>query len=103
RERGARRPVTIHGLLLLLDPPAAKIPAIWHDRLGAVLPGDCARRIQRRRRGSSLAQVVRRTNAGVSSLSERTPHCCIAACNSVLRSSSTRSTPGWPKAPRPQR
>src|SRR5205814_8495514 len=46
--------------------PAAKIPAIWHDRLGAVLPGDCARRIQRRRLargGVRRAHSIRRIPA----------------------------------------
>ncbi len=39
--------------------------------------------------------------AGVMSFSERSPHCCIANSNSIRSNSSTRSTPAWPKAPRP--
>jgi hypothetical protein len=37
---------------------------------------------------------TRRTKFGLSSLIERTPHCCIAARVSIRSSSRTRSTPG---------
>ena len=49
------------------------------------------------------AHVVRRTKLGLSSFTECTPHCCMAARVSVRNNSSTRSTPSWPNAPRPQR
>jgi hypothetical protein len=48
-------------------------------------------------------QVARRTKLGLSSLIERTPHCCMATRVSVCTISSTRSTPSWPKAPSPHR
>src|SRR6266404_2936710 len=48
-----------------------------------------------------VAQVARRTNAELSSFTERTPHCCMAARVSTRMISSTRSTPGWPNAPKP--
>src|SRR5450759_635749 len=46
------------------------------------------------------AHVVRRTKLGLSSFTECTPHCCMAARVSVRNRSSTRSTPSWPNAPK---
>src|ERR1043165_8134446 len=46
---------------------------------------------------------VLRTMAGVSSLSEGAPTCCMATRNSARRIVSTRSTPAWPNAPSPHR
>ena len=48
-------------------------------------------------------RYARRTIAGTSCLSEGAPTCCMAARSSIRSSSSTRSTPGSPKAPSPHR
>jgi hypothetical protein len=43
-----------------------------------------------------------RTMAGLRYLTVGAPTCCMMPNNSARSSSSTRSTPAWPKAPRPQ-
>src|SRR5262249_30136003 len=45
---------------------------------------------------------ARRTIAGTRCFTVGAPICCIMARSSMRNSSSTRSTPGWPNAPRPQ-
>src|SRR5450631_1101397 len=52
--------------------------------------------------GVMPAIYARRTMAGTRCLMVGAPTCCIAPYNSTRISSSTRSTPGCPKAPRPQ-
>ena len=53
--------------------------------------------------GAFQIQSDVRTNAGLSSFTVRTPHCCMAARVSTRMISSTRSTPGWPNAPNPHK
>lgn len=51
------------------------------------------------RRASQACRTIAGTMAAVLTA----PICCIMPAYSSRRISSTRSTPGWPKAPRPQR
>ena len=54
-------------------------------------------------RDVEVRETGERTSAGFRSLIDGAPTCCMAARSSMRSNSSTRSTPGWPKAPRPHR
>ena len=81
------------------------------DRAHARRRRDHRRGARRRRAADQGGELSRRdkqgqtrfTIAGTRCLMVGAPICFIAPRVSVRRSSSTRSTPGWPKAPRPHR
>src|SRR5262245_50567779 len=77
------------------------VPRARAARRGTI-KNSCRRRRNIRRFPAAARAQTRFTIAGTSALTLGAPTCCIIAWVSIRNSSSTRSTPGWPKAPSPQ-